>query len=70
MDTNVLFGTIVVYQVNNTHLKKLSQSIFIQWYLKIMKGPLWFAESIIYIFKTHSKIHFLFYVNVSLKYLN
>lgn len=28
MDTNVLFGTIVVYQVNNIHFKKTLQKYF------------------------------------------
>lgn len=27
MATNALFGTIVVYQVNNIHLKKLFKSV-------------------------------------------
>lgn len=30
MATHALFGTIVVYQVNNIHLEKLSKSVFIQ----------------------------------------
>ena len=30
VDTNALFGSIVVYQVNNIHFKKLFKSVFIQ----------------------------------------
>lgn len=70
MDPNVFFATIVVYQVNNVHLKKLSKSVFIQRSLKVMKRPLRFAESIICIFNTYSKIHFLSYVHVCLNSFN
>lgn len=39
MAPNVLFGTIVVYQVNNTHLKNFT-SIFTQWSLKDNERPI------------------------------
>lgn len=39
MAPNVLFGTIVVYQVNNTHLKNFT-SMFTQWSLKDNERPI------------------------------
>lgn len=63
MDTNALFGAIVVFRVNNTHLKTL-QKCFHTIAPEDNEGSLWPAESVIYVFNMSSKIHFLFCVKV------
>lgn len=70
MNTNALFGTIVVYQVNNIHFKKTFRKCFHTIAPEDNIRLLWSPESIIYVLNMYSKIHFLFYVSFCLNYFN